>query len=299
MTDMGASVIARLKARAIKDGLQLQLLLNLFCQEEFLRRIQKSAYSENLILKGGFLLYSISEYESRPTMDADYLLKNYSNNMSEIERMVKVIIEASTGNDFITFEIRDTETIAEHRKYNGVRVNLVGLIKNTRTPFSVDFGIGDIIVPSPSKRTLPVILADFDKPEVLTYSLESIIAEKFDAIISRMELTSRMKDFFDIYYLASTCDFEGRKLQEALFETLQNRGTPFERDLLEQIAGLQNDNDILTRWNSFCKKTLKLQLNFGEVLELIIRFIKPPLEAMLNEDECFDVWKAEKKAYIS
>jgi len=232
-------------------------------------------------------------------MDADYLLKNHSNDMVELERMVRTIIETPTGNDFIIFEIRDTEVIAEHRKYNGVRVNLIGFIKNTRTPFSIDFGIGDVVVPPPSKQTLPVLLSDFEKPGVLTYSLESIIAEKFDAIISHMELSSRMKDFFDIYYLASTCNFEGRKLQEALFETLQNRGTPFERDLLEQLEGLLNDKDMITRWNSFGRKILKLHLDLSEVLELIVRFIKPPFEAMLNEDECFEAWNAKMKAYVS
>lgn len=83
MADISASILARLKQRAKKDGLQLQLLLNLFCQEEFLRRMSKSKYSDNLILKGGLLLYSISEFTSRPTMDADYLLKNYSNDIND------------------------------------------------------------------------------------------------------------------------------------------------------------------------------------------------------------------------
>ncbi len=195
MSDRGASVIAKLKVRAAKDGLKLQLLLNLFCQEEFLRRIQKSKYSDNLVLKGGFLLYSISGYASRPTMDADYLLKNQSNEMAEIEKMVSEIIGTPDDTSFIRLEIKSLERIAEHRKYSGIRANLAGFIKNTRTPFSVDFGVGDVVVPPPAKRLLPVLLPDFEQPEVLTYSLESIIAEKFDAIISRMELTSRMKDF--------------------------------------------------------------------------------------------------------
>lgn len=117
ISDVGASIIARLKARAQKDGLQLQLLLNLFCQEEFLRRIQKSRYSENLVLKGGFLLYCMSGFGGRPTIDADYMLKNYSNEMASVEGMVVEIIGVSCENDFIRFEIRDLEKIAEHREY--------------------------------------------------------------------------------------------------------------------------------------------------------------------------------------
>lgn len=293
MTDVGASVIARLKVRAAKDGLQLQLLLNLFCQEEFLRRIQKSKYSSKLVLKGGFLLYSISGYASRPTIDADYLLKNQSNEISEIERMVTEIIGGPEVNSFIHLEIKSLEMIAEHREYNGVRANLLGLIKNTRTPFSVDFGIGDVVVPSPARRLLPVLLPGFEQPEVLTYSLESIIAEKFDAIISRMELTSRMKDFYDIYYLAVTCNFEGRHLQEAIFETLQNRGTSYEKDTLELVERLSQDKDMLVRWEAFCKKTLKITLSFEYVLGIVVGFLNPVYEAMLKEREFFSLWSKD------
>jgi len=140
IADVGASVIARLKTRAQKDGLQLQLLLNLFCQEEFLRRIQKSKYSDNLILKGGFLLYCISEFGGRPTMDADYSLKNHSNDMAEVEKMVGEIIGTSCKNDFIRFEMRGAEEIAENREYNGVRVNLMGYIKNKKGVSHVTLG---------------------------------------------------------------------------------------------------------------------------------------------------------------
>lgn len=240
MNDIGASVIARLKLRAAREGLQLQLLLNLFCQEEFLRRISISKFSENLILKGGLLLYTMSEFTTRPTMDADYLLKGYSNELKDVEDMVREIINVNGGSEFISIEIEGLEAIAEHREYNGIRVSLVGKIKNTRTPFCLDFGVGDVIIPAPSKRLLPVLLPDFNSPKVLTYSLESIISEKFDAIITRMELSGRMKDFFDIYYLATISDFDGKKLQEAIYKTLSKRKTQYEKDSLELVRELSN-----------------------------------------------------------
>jgi len=297
VVDVGASVIARLKRRAAKDGLQLQLLLNLFCQEEFLRRIQNSRYCNNLVLKGGFLLYTISGYASRPTMDADYLLKNRSNEMGEVEKMVTEIIKSPSDTAFLCMEIKNLEVIAEHKQYNGIRVNLMGFINKTRTPFSVDFGIGDVVVPPPSKRQLPVLLPGFEQPEVLTYSLESLIAEKFDAIISRMELTSRMKDFYDIYYLAVTCNFEGRRLQEALFETLQNRGTPYERDTLIRIELFSQDKEMLIRWGAFCKKTIKNSLDFASVLEIMVALIKPVYGAVLDENEFFGVWNKDERKW--
>jgi hypothetical protein len=138
MADHAASVLAQLKTRAQKRGLQLQLLLNLFCQEEFLRRISNSPYSDQLILKGGFLLYSISGFESRPTIDADYLIRRHKNDVEEVVKMVQRIIDVPSEYDFIQFSIRNSEKISIHREYNGVRINLIGMIKTTRTPFSIE-----------------------------------------------------------------------------------------------------------------------------------------------------------------
>ena len=297
MNDLGASVIARLKLRAAKDGVQLQLLLNLFCQEEFLRRISISRFNENLILKGGLLLYTISEFISRPTMDADYLLKDYSNELKDVEDMVIEIINGNGGSEFISIEVEGLEAIAERREYNGIRVRLVGIIKNTRTPFCVDFGVGDVIVPPPMKKVLPVLLSEFKAPEVLTYSMESIISEKFDAIITRMELSGRMKDFFDIYYLSTISDFEGKKLQEAIYETLTKRETPYGKESLMLVRGLSNDKDMMIRWNSFSNKVLRMELDFNEVLEMIITFLEPPFSAMINGEICERIWKSESKKY--
>ena len=216
MKNKSESILARLKNESKKKGILLQQLLNLFFQEEFIRRLAMSNYRNNLILKGGYFLYSISGFTSRPTIDADYLLKNYSNDMATIEKLINEILRVESKSDFIEIQVRDLEVISELKAYSGVRVNLIGTIGKTRTPFSIDFGVGDIIIPSPVERTLPVLLPDFDQPKIFTYSLESTVAVKIDAIISLMELTGRMKDFYDIYYMATTFNFEGRKLQEAI-----------------------------------------------------------------------------------
>jgi len=298
MGNVAASVLARLRNKSKEQGIPFQQLLNLFCQEEFVRRLTKSRYKENLILKGGFLLYSLSGFTTRPTVDADYLLKNHSNNMAAIERLITEIISLPSKNDFVEFEIRGLEIISEIKEYHGIRVKLVGIIGRTKTPFSIDFGVGDIIVPSPVERTLPVLLSDFEKPLVLTYSLESTVAEKLDVIISLMEATGRMKDFYDIYYLATTFDFDGRKLQEAIYETLSNRGTPYEKDSIAVIARLAKDEEIKKRWDNFCKKILKYELDFTGVVKIIIDFILPPYESIIKEDEFFKNWSYKDRNYI-
>ena len=210
MNDVGASVLARLKNKARSTGKPFSLYLQLFCQEEFLRRVSMSKYASNLVLKGGMFIYTLTHFESRSTVDIDFLLRQLPNNVEEIQKIIDEIIAVDTGNDFIVLTSKGFETISPQRKYNGISFQLTGQIKNTRTPFNVDMGVGDIIIPSPQKRTIPTQLDDFAAPLVMTYSLESTVAEKFDALLQRLELTSRMKDFYDIYYLSSVFDFDGQ-----------------------------------------------------------------------------------------
>lgn len=298
MGDIGASVLAKLKNEAKCQGIPLQQLISLFCQEEFIRRISKSRYKNNLVLKGGFLLYSISGFTTRPTVDADYLLNNYSNDINAIEKLTKEVITSPCKNDFLKIEVRGLETINEVKKYHGIRVNLIGLIGSTRTPFSLDFGVGDIVVPSAVKRILPVLLPEFESPEILTYSLESIVAEKLDAIVSLMEATGRMKDFYDIYYLATTFDFEGKNLQRAIYETLTTRARFFESDSVVVISRLVKNTVIQKRWAIFCKKILKYELDYNDVVNVIIDFTLPPYASIINAEEFSKNWSYKDKSYI-
>ena len=288
MANIAASVLARLKDKAREQSIPHQQMINLFCQEEFIRRLSGSDYRNNLILKGGFLLYSISGFISRPTVDADYLLTNHSNDIEAIKKLVNEVISLPSKNDFVGFEIRSLDVISEIRKYHGIRVNLLGTIERTQTPFRIDFGVGDVIVPAVVERSLPVLLPDFESPVVLTYSLESTVAEKMDAIISLMEATSRMKDFYDVYYLATTFDFDGRNLQKAIFETLSNRGTPYEEDSVVVVARLVKDVEIQKRWNNFCKKVLKYELDFAS----------PPYQSMIEGQKFLKNWSYKDRKYI-
>lgn len=221
MGDTAASVLAKLKNKAKENGRSYQLCLQLFCQEEFLRRLEKSKYVDNLILKGGLFIYSLTEFESRVTVDVDFLLKKIPNTTEELRKVVEEIINVDTGNDFITFVIMTAEPIAMTKKYTGVGVTLQAKIKNTKTPFSIDFGVGDVIVPKQEIRSIPTQLAEFTQPVINTYSIETTVAEKIDAVLSLMEFSSRMKDYYDIYYLANKFDFNGSVLLEAMKKHFQ------------------------------------------------------------------------------
>lgn len=140
MADIATSVLARLKNKATESGRTYQLCLQLFCQEEFLRRLEKSKYADNLILKGGLFIYSVTNFDGRVTVDIDFLLRKVPNTPEELKPVLEEIIGTSTGNDFIRFEIKEIAPIAVAKKYAGIGVSLVARIKNTRTPFSIDFG---------------------------------------------------------------------------------------------------------------------------------------------------------------
>ena len=295
--DLGTSVLARLKNKAKETGRPFQLHLQLCCQEEFLRRVAVSKYAQNLVLKGGLFLYTLTNFESRATVDVDFLLRQLPGTVEDVKKIVDEIIAVDCGNDFITFTSRGLEMISPQRKYKGVSFQLVGHIKNTRTPFDVDFGIGDVIVPTSQKRTIPVQLDGFDQPEVMTYSLESTVAEKFDALLQRMELTSRMKDIYDIYYLATMFDFDGRALQQAIFETLQNRGTDYEKNSFDRVIGLAEDSNIQVRWRQYLRRMKMPELNLKEVMPAIDRFLRPVWEAMVTEQEILTQWNSKKQKF--
>ena len=230
MKDIAASVLAKLKNRAKQSGVSYQQCLQLFLQEEFLRKLSMSKYKKNFILKGGLFIYTLTEFESRATVDVDFLVRGVSNDMKRVDAIIDEILSVPTGNDYIKFVAKPAEPIALHRKYHGVSTQIIGYIKSVRVPFNVDIGIGDVIVPEAQERSVKTQLDDYDMPLIMTYSLESTIAEKFDAILQRFELTGRMKDFYDIYYLSQMFDFDGVQLQSAIEETLRNRGTKYDED---------------------------------------------------------------------
>ena len=281
MADMAASVLARLKNKAKETGRSYQLCMQLFCQEEFLRRLEKSEYAENLVLKGGLFIYSLTDFDSRVTVDVDFLLRKIPNTPEQLRVILEKIIEVDTGNDFVTFEIKDIAPIAVAKKYAGIGASIIARIKNTKTPFSIDFGVGDIIVPKQEKRKIPTQLSDFDAPMVNTYSIETTVAEKIDAILSLMEFSSRMKDYYDIYYLANKFDFDGMTLTEALKKTFENRNHNFTIEQFEQMLAFDSDDAMQKKWKAFIKKINTRTDDFETVLKTIKVFLEEPFSVTI------------------
>ena len=298
MADIAASVLARLKNKAAKSGRSYQLCLQLFCQEEFLRRLGKSKYAENLVLKGGLFLYSLTDFDSRVTVDVDFLLRRVANTPEQLKSLLEEIITVPTGNDFVTFEIKDIAPIAVAKKYAGIGASIVARIKNTRTPFTIDFGVGDVIVPKQEKRQIPTQLPEFESPTVNTYSVESTVAEKLDAILSLMEFSSRMKDYYDIYYIANKFDFDGGVLTEALRKTFSNREHSFTPEQFEQVMNFGDDVAMQKKWKAFIRKINTRTDDYGTVLRTIQNFLEQPFMAAAENKTFTERWSAANNKWI-
>lgn len=298
MADIAASVLAKLKNKAKSSGISYQQCLQLFFQEEFLRRLAGSQYAENFVLKGGLFIYTLTNFESRATVDVDFLMQGLNNEPARMDEIIAEILAVPTGNDFVTLQASSMEQIAVQRKYHGVSTQITGYIKNVRVPFNVDIGVGDVIVPNAQRRHIQTQLDGYEKPEILTYSLESTIAEKFDAILQRFELTGRMKDFYDIYYLSRAFDFDGVKLQTAILETLQNRGTAYEKDSFTRVMALVNDEGMQIKWRYFLKTLGGPAMDFKTVMNGIQCFLAPVWTGIITETECLKHWSSQRTDWL-
>lgn len=294
ITNRAASALARLRNRAKQGGISYQHCLQLFVQEEFLRRLSLSPYRKHLVLKGGLFIYSLTHFQSRPTIDVDFLMKGVPNGEAQVKAMVEDIIATESGNDFVTFTLGKIKPIALEKQYPGLGIQLIGHILNVRVPFGIDLGVGDVITPAACEREVYAMLPDYTPPRLLTYSLESSIAEKLDAMLRRLELNSRMKDFYDVYFLSRHFPFDGAALANALHDTMNNRKTACNDALFSRLSSLENHEGMLRKWESFMNTLHHDGLPFGEVMLAIRRLLAPVVHAVAAGEEFARKWHPDK-----
>jgi hypothetical protein len=156
-----------------------------------------------------------------------------------------------------------------------------------------------VIIPGSEMRKIPTQLEDFSAPEVCTYSLESTTAEKLDAMVSRLELTSRMKDFYDIWYLSHTFAFDGAVLLEAVKNTLANCGTSWTRGTFDAILSFADNRDMLSKWRFFLRRPGLEALDFKTVLDGIGAFLSPVWKALADGAALHASWDPLSGAWSS
>jgi len=177
-TDLGASILAKLKNKARSTNINYQQILRLFFQEEFLRRLSKSVYADSFILKGGLFIYALTNFKSRSTVDIDFMLRRnppprsertevplrIDNSPEQIDKIIAEILTIPTGlNETVVFEAGKSAPTAVQREYHGISCQITGNIKKVRLPFNVDIGFGDVVLPKPKKRIIqPQIVICYD-----------------------------------------------------------------------------------------------------------------------------------------
>ena len=226
------------------------------------------------------------------------MLRQIPNTPEQLRGILEEIIAVHTGNDFVIFEIKDVAPIAVAKKYAGIGASIIARIKNTRTPFSIDFGVGDVIVPKQEKRQIPTQLPDFESPTVNTYSVETTVAEKLDAILSLMEFSSRMKDYYDIYYIANKFDFDGGVLTEALKKTFSNREHSFSPEQFKQVMSFADDAAMQKKWKAFVRKINTKTDDYSTVLKTIQNFLEQPFIAAAENKTFTECWSAANSKWL-
>lgn len=292
------SVKDRLKNKSRSTGKTMQELLTAYGLERTIYRLSKSRYKEHFILKGGIFLYALYDGSYvRTTTDIDFLAQRISNDTEDIKRVFSEIFSIETD-DPLRFEINslNVKPIAEMKKYHGVNVSVIAYLDRTSINVSIDIGFGDVIVPNKVEMDFPVVLSD-ESPQVYAYSLCSTMAEKFEAIVSLAYDNTRFKDYYDIYVLSTTQDFDGKELMEAIMETFENRHT----SLTEIVAfeeGFAVEPLRQTRWKAFVKKKkAMLPVSLEDTIAGIQQFIQPVVDAVINNEKFDCKWSHEQKKW--
>jgi predicted nucleotidyltransferase component of viral defense system len=274
--NIGASMRDRLLNLSKETGRDYNALLRQFFQERFLYRLSISHYRTVLILKGALLLVSHKISRYRPTRDVDFLGNTVSNKMENCRSIISAIvkIDAKDGIAFDNEKIK-AELIKEESEYNGIRISVPYKMDTIIGYISIDIGYGDKIVNGPVELDYPTLIG-LPSPKLIVYSLESSIAEKFEAIVKLNFQTSRMKDFYDIVFIAGSKSFRNKTLKKALETTFKTRETDLSKRKIIYEEEFKNDKTKQVQWNLFITKNkLDADYEFIKIVEKLKIFIEP------------------------
>ena len=274
------SIKDKLKNIARENHRVYQEVLTVYALERTIYRISKSDFKENFTLKGGIFLYALYDKNyPRSTTDIDLRADRISSDEKTIKSVFERIFSLQFD-DGLEYDLETlvTKQITKQDEYQGINISVTALLGNIKIPVSIDIGFGDRIVPGRMEIDFPVLL-DFDIPHIYSYSIESTLSEKFEAIVSLGLANTRFKDFYDIYVLLQSKNIEDEVLKQALVQTFSNRNTTF-NDIVVFDKNFSSDAERQKRWNAFTKKkTALMQVSFEDVVLTIKNYFEP----LINE----------------
>lgn len=279
ITNYGKSVHDRLLNISRERNLSYQTIVSRYIQERMLYRLSVSRFRNHFFLKGGALIYAFGGPDARPTVDVDFLGENIGRDINTISNVFKEVCGIIYPLDGITFDAESivAEELMLNKEYNGVRIQAKATLHSMRERISMDIGFGDVIYKGAQSLEYPVLLDD-EPFSLLAYSPESVVAEKFEAMIKLGLLNSRMKDFYDVYSILNTGNLNDEDLRNAILNTFENRKTKFDNNHPLLTEEFRKNSMRNSHWRAYLRKIkCKQDLDFAEVVSFILYRLKPLL----------------------
>lgn len=258
------------------DSKKAQTLIRKYMMERFLARISQSEYRNNFILKGGMLVSALVGVESRATMDIDTTVRSMTLTKENAESTINKIINIDLD-DGIHYEIKRVEDIMEEHDYSGIRFTLSVTLEKLRDTIKIDISTGDEITPSAIEFSYPMMFND-EIINILSYNLETMLAEKLETVIARAALNTRMRDFYDIHILwserAEVINID--TLRNAIVNVARKRKTIKLFDNINEILDDISQSDYLqNNWNNYKKSNYYVgDLEWQDVLKTTFEILK-------------------------
>jgi predicted nucleotidyltransferase component of viral defense system len=292
-SNTAASVRQKLLNLARERGEEFQFVLTRYAIERVLYRLSRSAHADRFVLKGAMLFELWTGQTHRSTLDVD-LLSEESDNVDRLVAVFREVVAAEVEDDGLIIDPASVrgEQIREEQHYHGVRLTATTTLAGARIPLQIDIGFGDAVVPGPQVAEYPTLL-DSSPPRLRVYPKETVVAEKFEAMVALGIANSRMKDFYDLYILSEQFDFDGDLLARAIAATFARRQTALPKSvplgLTEPFAA---DASKSKQWTAFVMRG-RLRVTAPSLAEIVTRlhsFLWPPAKAARDQRRFDGKW---------
>ena len=270
MNASAMSLKAKIRNLSKQTNIKAQVLLQNYMFERFLERLSLSEYKDKFVLKGGVLISAIVGIETRSTMDLDTTVRGLSLTEESVQHAISSICKIPVDDD-IMLSFISVGLIRADDIYGGYRAKIIATYDTIETPFSVDISTGDVITPNAVKYILSGILNEEKKIELWAYNIETVLAEKIETILRRGILNTRTRDYYDIYILSTTQNYDAVLLKEAITATAVHRGTTGQiadiQFILNQIA---NSDDLKRMWEKYRQEfNYASELPYSQVIKAL------------------------------
>lgn len=272
MSNSAQSVKDKLKNISREKNVDFNSVMRFYMYDRFVERLSKSKYKDNFILKGGFYLSKLFGLDNRSTMDIDTAIRKTEFTEENLIVMINEIISIDVG-DNVKFKIEKTELIREEDEYGGLRITINFMLENIKDKLHIDLATGDPIYPRPDNYKYESLIGD-EIYKVWSYNLETILAEKIETILSKLETSSRMKDYYDIYliYKFKFDTINKEKFRGSVEKTFKKR--KFDADLMTNLSIVKESKVLRERWLSYSRKnSYARDVEFEETLECLEKLI--------------------------